>query len=125
MEADYAIPGLLLDAQNDFVLAAFSDDTLGVFVGRLTAIPTKKEVQSLCERGLWVVLKRNKGDDLQIFDPEYDGGFYEFTTPQERESVVIAKALALHVWPEWCPHLRSEMTPRTDFMVLTGETIEA
>lgn len=124
-EPDHAIPGLLIDANNKFVLVAFSNETVGVFVQRLDMIPGVGDVERYCEMGLWVVVRRATGDNVSIFDPEYDGSFYQFTTAEEREAVQIAKEMALKVWPEWCPHLRAKYRPRHDFMPLASRLAEA
>lgn len=119
MELEVAIPGLLI-SRDKFVLSVLSFDAVGVYVRRLDDIPNEKEVQRLAENGLWVVVHRTSGDDITVHDPSFRGGHYSFKTAEERESVEFAMSLAMHVWPEWCPHLRGIIQPRRDFLPLTA-----
>lgn len=117
---DALLAGLLLDACERLAMVLMSEDSVGVSVSRYDELPAQHLFREEMHQKIWIVVFRDEGEEIFVSSkasPANDGEVYELKSPQERESVQFAMEVALGAWPEWCPHLRERVSPRSPIVL--------
>jgi hypothetical protein len=117
MTGDTVLAAVLLDARERIALVMMSEDAVGISVSRYDDMPEEETFKRELAQRVWVVVFREAGEEVFISstDPEAreEDKPFKLNSPQERESVQFAVEVALGAWPEWCPHLRESIRPRS------------
>jgi len=118
--SDALLAGLLLDAREQIVLVLLSEDAVGISVSRYDVVPEKDAFREGLNRKVWIVVFREAGEEVFVSSARActeGGDEYPLNSPQERESVQFAMEVAMGAWPEWCPHLRDSVFPRSPIII--------
>jgi hypothetical protein len=116
--------GLLIDEKERMVLVLLSEKSVGVSVSRYDTLPETGQFQKELSKNRWILVFRSKGEEVFVSQSDSAQEIYVLRTPQERESVQFAVEVAMGAWPEWCPHLRGVVMPRST-IVLHNEMPQA
>jgi hypothetical protein len=118
--------GMLLDAREELAVVLMSEDAVGVSVARYDQLPARESLRQELRQKLWIVVFRDAGEEVFVSSADTSGlddaVQYKLSSPQERESVQFAMEVAMGVWPEWCPHLRDEVKPRSPIVIPKDST---
>lgn len=120
------MPGLLLDSENRIAVVVVSDETVGTSFRRLDYVPSLIEALEMLDSERWLVVGRSSGDKLHTVEPHSDlmGCMVALETAEERETAIMAMSVGLKIWPEWCPDIRGQLSPR-DIIPLFTEVPES
>ena len=120
-DANSLMVGMLLDACERLAIVLIGEEAVGVSVARYDEVPLRSAVKKELRRELWIVVFRDSGEEVFVSSAEAsdldEAVQYKLSSPQEREAVQFAMEVAMGAWPEWCPHLRSEMKARSPIVI--------